>query len=92
MTTALVFVCQTRVADAPYQADAQKLSCYLESSNMANIGLYNKLGFTYQKCINFTRGQKLVPLWLMTRKPNAKPVTPEQNHRDFQMKGIDGLS
>lgn len=52
------------------QADAENRLCYLESSNVQNLKLYNKLGFeAIGKKAILKRGPKPVEMEIMVRKP-----------------------
>ena len=52
------------------QADAENRFCYLESSNVLNLKLYNRLGFeAVGKKAILKRGSKPVEMEIMVRKP-----------------------
>ena len=51
------------------RADADRLPCYLDSSNSANIPFYEQLGFVVVEEYTIPRSQ--VRLWLMKREPGA---------------------
>lgn len=52
------------------QADAQNRICYLESSNVLNLKLYNRLGFqAIGRKAFLTRATKPVEMEIMVRKP-----------------------
>lgn len=52
------------------QADAENRLCYLESSNVLNLKLYNRLGFeAVGKKAVLKRGPKPVEMEIMVRKP-----------------------
>ena len=52
------------------EADAGNRLCYLESSNVSNLKLYNKLGFrSVGKKATLNRGPKPVEMEIMLRQP-----------------------
>ncbi|KAI9712863.1 MAG: hypothetical protein M1828_001532 [Chrysothrix sp. TS-e1954] len=51
------------------QADAEGRACYLESSNRANVGLYERLGFVIRRRIMLIRADKQIGLDIMVREP-----------------------
>lgn len=61
---------KTLIEHTTREADAENRLCYLESSNVTNLKLYNKLGFRVvgKKAI-LKRGPKPVEMEIMVRKP-----------------------
>lgn len=49
--------------------DAQGKACYLESSNVANVGLYEKMGFQVVRRIVLCRGERAVEMDIMVCAP-----------------------
>ncbi|KAL9102960.1 MAG: hypothetical protein Q9163_001947 [Psora crenata] len=60
---------RTLIEHTTRQADAENRLCYLESTNVANLKLYNRLGFESQTQISLTRGSKPVHMEIMIRQP-----------------------
>ena len=50
-------------------ADAESVPCYLESSNVANLKLYARLGFEVRRQIWLERAGERIPLDVMVREP-----------------------
>lgn len=57
-----------------HRADAEGKAAYLESSNAANLGFYERLGFQTLKRIDLTRGPALVSMDCMLREPGARRI------------------
>src|ERR1700712_3083778 len=51
------------------QADKEGRPCYLESSNVVNVGIYQRLGFEKSKRIGFENGDGKLELDIMVREP-----------------------
>lgn len=60
------------IADMTARADREGKACYLESSNIRNLRLYESLGFETKRRISLTRGAKEVLLDIMVREPQTK--------------------
>ncbi|KAI9652728.1 MAG: hypothetical protein M1831_006621 [Alyxoria varia] len=56
-------------------ADAEGVPCYLESSNAANLKLYERLGFEVRRRIWLERSDKRIPLDVMVREAVVSAAT-----------------
>lgn len=56
------------------QADAEGMSCYLESSrDVPNLDIYGRLGFRFTKELECDDAGNTIKLYTMVREPNAGP-------------------
>ena len=62
-------------------ADSEGRACYLESSNVLNLGLYRRLGFVVKQKIVLHRGPSEIGLHIMIREP-------VDEHRESQHRAI----
>jgi ribosomal protein S18 acetylase RimI-like enzyme len=51
------------------KADKEGRPCYLESSNVVNVKIYEKLGFAKSERIGFENGDEKLELDIMVREP-----------------------
>jgi ribosomal protein S18 acetylase RimI-like enzyme len=51
------------------KADVEGRACYLESSNVVNVSIYERLGFAKKKRIEFENGKGKLEMDIMVREP-----------------------
>ena len=60
------------------RADHEGKACYLESSNTANLKLYESIGFVVGRQIVLSRAKENVCLDIMVREPRASHSTEDE--------------